>query len=309
MTTDDPTEPQASTTTATQAATDIRTAGGSDADGREQFAADLRELRLSAGSPTLAALGHTTGVSKTVLSEAFSGRRLPSARTVAALVTAFDGDVRTWVRRRDALDSAAASGVPLAGAADDDAPPPTLPAHPVVRRRTTVLVAAAAFVVGALVAGVGTGLAIGRGPGDAVAAATPGATGASVQGAVATGPAIIVANGTDPADTACVEDAKVVASETRAHDTQLQIVYSAACHAAWSRITRYDAQSNGNTVTTSIYRQIAPHAKDRQTTTEPDAESAYTTLIVRPSPSTRLCADGSITVDGAHIDLGDPLCL
>jgi hypothetical protein len=122
-------------------------------------------------------------------------------------------------------------------------------------------------------------------------------------------PKISVANGTDPADTACVDDGKVVASETRTHDTQLQIIYSAACHAAWSRITRYDDRSSGNTFTTSIYRQIAPKAGDRQTTTENDAQSAYTTLIVRPSVETRLCADGAITIDGATIDVGDPLCL
>lgn len=74
----------------------------------------------------------------------------------------------------------------------------------------------------------------------------------------------MVANGTDPASTPCVDDAAVVASETRERDTQLQFIYSQACHAAWARIARYDDASAGNTVSTSIYRQIASEATDRQ---------------------------------------------
>nr|WP_254700912.1 DUF2690 domain-containing protein [Curtobacterium pusillum] len=163
----------------------------------------------------------------------------------------------------------------------------------------------AAFVIGAAASGVVTNVAVGGSTNAAGAAVAPSTSTTSTTN----GSKITVANGTDPADTACVDDAKVVASEARSHDIQLQIIYSAACHAAWSRITRYDDRSSGNTVTTSIYRQIAPKAGDRQTTTEADAQSAYTTLIVRPSAETRLCADGAITIDGATIDVGDPLCL
>ena len=50
------------------------------------FAADLRRLRLHADNPTLTRLQHTSGVSKSVLSEALAGRHLPSVRTVDALV-------------------------------------------------------------------------------------------------------------------------------------------------------------------------------------------------------------------------------
>lgn len=306
MTTGDPT-----------AEPDIRTYGAaeSEEDGRDRFAADLRELRISAGSPTLAALGHTTGVSKTVLSEAFSGRRLPSARTVAAIVTAFDGDVRTWVRRRDALDARSDDREPAPEGPDTatEDRPATLPPHAVVRRRTTVTLVAAAFVVGALLSGAVTGVLVARSDSGTVALPSASGSGSARDVAAVSGrsaaPTVAVENGTDPAETSCVDDAEVVASEVRARDTQLQVIYSAACHAAWSRITRYDDASAGNTVSTSIYRQIAPDASDRQSTTEPDAESAYTTLLVRPTPSTRLCATGSITVDGEHIDLGAPLCL
>ena len=57
-------------------------------DSIARFAADLRLLRVAAGSPTLAHLQHTTGISRTVLSDALAGKSLPSARTVDGLVRA-----------------------------------------------------------------------------------------------------------------------------------------------------------------------------------------------------------------------------
>ncbi len=186
---------------------------------------------------------------------------------------------------------------------------PALPPHPVVRRRTAIGLVAAAFLIGVVLSGAVTGAVLGQS--DDAAAPLPSTSARSAEPAAdaATAPAIVVENGTDPAETPCVDDAAVVASEMRSHDTQLQIIYSASCHAAWARITRYDNHSAGNAVSTSIYRQIAPDAADKQSTTEPDAESAYTTLLVRPTPATRLCAVGSITRDGERLDLGTPLCL
>ena len=75
-----------------------------DSDSVASFAAGLRELRLGAGDPKLLALSERTGVSKTVLSEAFLGRKLPTERTVAKLVEEFGGDRTAWVSRRAALD-------------------------------------------------------------------------------------------------------------------------------------------------------------------------------------------------------------
>ncbi|WP_022880068.1 helix-turn-helix transcriptional regulator [Microbacterium sp. B19] len=67
------------------------------------FAADLRRLRLEAGSPTLAHLQHLTGISRTVISEALSGRTLPSERTVNALVRVLGGDPPAALRKRAEL--------------------------------------------------------------------------------------------------------------------------------------------------------------------------------------------------------------
>lgn len=239
----------------------------------EGFAAALSELRGAAGRPTLVALERRTGVSKTVLSDAFAGRRLPTERTVEAIASALDADVGEWTRRRRELE-------------ESMRPQPVEvtqgPAFPVVRRRSALLAAAAAFVLGVV-----------------APTATP----------TEPPPAIIVEAGTDPATTPCVDDAKVVASVTRARDTQLQIVFSTARQAAWARVTRYDDKAVGNAVGASIFRQIAPDATDRQDTHEPDAQGAYTTLVVRPTRATRLCAVGYVTLDGERIDLGEQICV
>jgi transcriptional regulator with XRE-family HTH domain len=73
------------------------------AHGVADFAADLRRLRLEAGSPTLAHLQHLTGISRTVISEALSGRTLPSERTVNALVRVLGGDPGAALRQRAEL--------------------------------------------------------------------------------------------------------------------------------------------------------------------------------------------------------------
>ena len=263
----------------------------------EGFAAALSELRAAAGRPTLVALERRTGVSKTVLSDAFAGRRLPTERTVEAIASALDADVAEWTRRRRELE-------------ESMRPQPVEvtqgPAFPVVRRRSALLAAAAAFVLGV----VGTMAVVAALPdevpeasGRGGPAAAPTATPTEVP------PAILVEAGTDPATTPCVDDAKVVASVTRARDTQLQIIFSTACQAAWARVTRYDDKAVGNAVGASIFRQIAPDAPDRQDTHEPDAQGAYTTLVVRPTRETRLCAVGYVTLDGERIDLGEQICV
>jgi hypothetical protein len=61
-------------------------------------------------------------------------------------------------------------------------------------------------------------------------------------------------------------------------------------------------------MTVAIYPETAAQGPDRQSATEPNVQSAYTTLVVRPTPQTRLCAVGVITLQGKSIDLGEPLC-
>jgi transcriptional regulator with XRE-family HTH domain len=73
-------------------------------DSVEAFAEALRDLKRSAGNPTLAALSARTGISKSVISVAFSGRALPTENTVMKLVTELGGAQAEWRARRNALD-------------------------------------------------------------------------------------------------------------------------------------------------------------------------------------------------------------
>lgn len=253
-----------------------------------EFAAELRRLRLEAGSPTLANLRHRTGISRTVISDALSGRSLPSERTVDALVRAFDEDPAPALQRR--ADLARRSSAPAVAAPTATSTASTTRPHG-FSRRGAVLLSLGTFLAGSLVT-LGGVAAV-----TAVTTPPPGA------------PQIAVDSGVDPATTACVEDAAVATGDTRADNSLLEIVWSDKCQAGWGRITRYDGKAMGNTVSIAIYPKTAADGPLRQEATEHDVQGAYTTLVVRPSPDTLLCAEGSFTVDGTRIDLGDPLCI
>ncbi|MET0495939.1 MAG: hypothetical protein ABW000_22655 [Actinoplanes sp.] len=64
-----------------------------------RFAGDLRRLRRRAGLPSYRELGKRTSYSAAALSEALSGRRLPSLAITAAVVRACDGDPDEWTAR------------------------------------------------------------------------------------------------------------------------------------------------------------------------------------------------------------------
>ncbi|WP_086662174.1 hypothetical protein [Lentzea kentuckyensis] len=71
----------------------------SDDDELLRFAADLRLLREKAGKPTYRELSKAAHYSVTMLSEAASGRKLPSLAVTTAYVHACGGDVEQWRRR------------------------------------------------------------------------------------------------------------------------------------------------------------------------------------------------------------------
>src|SRR4051812_30829228 len=64
-----------------------------------RFAGDLRRLRRRAGLPSYRELGKRTNYSAAALSEALSGRRLPSLAVTLAFVRACDGDAGEWTGR------------------------------------------------------------------------------------------------------------------------------------------------------------------------------------------------------------------
>lgn len=278
-----------------------------DTDSISEFAAALRALRLEAESPTLSKLQHDTDISRSVLSDAFAGKRLPSARTVDRIVRALDGDAGEWIRRRDAL---AATMAAPEGQVSDPAPVVSNPrsAPHSVSRRSAAWVAAASFAVGILVAGGISWVVSSNAVEQAKASAAEAVRKEIKEASMNPHAQITVHNGVDPALTECVNDAEVATSSSRTNNTLLEIIWSNKCYAGWARITRYDEKFSGNSMTVSIYPETAAQGPDRQTATEPNVQSAYTTLVVRPTPQTRLCAVGAITLNGKSIDLGEPLC-
>jgi helix-turn-helix protein len=104
-----------------------------------RFATDLRQLRQSAGGLTYRAMAKEANYSATVLSEAASGRKLPSLHVTVAYVRACGGDPDEWTARWQALaDGERAAAEP---------PPPEELAEPRSRRGRLVVVAAAVVAV------------------------------------------------------------------------------------------------------------------------------------------------------------------
>jgi transcriptional regulator with XRE-family HTH domain len=63
------------------------------------LAAELRELRRAAGSPSYAELARKTGVPRSTLHDGLTGRRLPSLETTLAVAAVCGGDSVEWKRR------------------------------------------------------------------------------------------------------------------------------------------------------------------------------------------------------------------
>ncbi|OCG73575.1 helix-turn-helix domain-containing protein [Microbacterium sediminis] len=258
---------------------------GPDADSLAVLAADLRALRLRAGSPTLTRLQADSGISKSGISDALNGKALPSARTLDGIVRALGAEPAEWLARRDVLARA--------GVAPAAATAPTEAVEPRTRRRiglgTAVVMSIASLIVGA---------------GGSAAATYAIVTSIPAEQA----PRIAVATGSEPALTPCVDDAAVATAATGPENSLLEIVWSDKCQAGWGRITRFDEKFAGNTVTVAIYPQTAPDGPDRQEVTEHDVQGGYTTLVVRPTPDTLLCAEGSYTVGEEDVVIGE-ICI
>ena len=69
----------------------------------QRFALDLRRLRSAAGRPTYRELSRRAGYSVTVLSQAASGKTLPTLPVTLAYAMACGGDRRAWQRRWEDL--------------------------------------------------------------------------------------------------------------------------------------------------------------------------------------------------------------
>ncbi|GAB2559501.1 DUF2690 domain-containing protein [Leucobacter ruminantium] len=271
--------------------TAVKDEGGvreSGPDSVQEFASALRDLRRTAGNPTLAALSTRTGISKSVISVAFSGNALPTENTVLKLVTELGGNQLEWRLRRNALDPRSTSSV-----AD---------LEEVRRRRFSPTQTAVIAITAALVSAVATSLVWGVLGGGASRSAGPPEN--------AEGPYLAAANGVDPMRTKCKDDAVIAASEARLdNQVHVQLLYSNDCLAVWGRVTRYDGKTDGNTMTMRIWPMDDPDSERNQSRTDINLQSLYTPMIIEPDVSARICGQATVTVDGRTEDLGPKLCV
>lgn len=259
-----------------------------------QFAAELRELRRKAGSPTYREMAARVHYSASVLSQAASGRSLPTLAVTVAFVEACGGDRRPWERRwqataaavhaagrRPAAVGASPAGPVTPGAAadpagpqneeaagpgvaqhsaepgitDDDAPDGPVPAAPVTAPPRSGRWRAATLVAGAVAAAlVGAGALRSW---DARPAPTP-ASHPPTTPAQARDP---VVDGADPERSGCAADGVTIDSQPlifprgRLAGT-VELRYSAHCRVGWTRFTPAPASGRGagDTVTVVVVR-------------------------------------------------------
>nr|WP_246461972.1 DUF2690 domain-containing protein [Nocardia transvalensis] len=122
------------------------------------------------------------------------------------------------------------------------------------------------------------------------------------------GPSIVT--GSNPLDTDCLKDVVTADSVLAGGGVfELKILYSAACNAAWAKVTRKDGAGFGNRITVTIFRRSDPQGQTRQFADEHDVDSAYTMVIVRQDPTDRVCATGSVTNGRAETTVEPPICL
>ena len=260
-------------------------------DSVRQFASDLRELRLQAGNPTLVSLAGTTGVSKSVISDALAGRRLPTQNTVVALVAALGGDRQEWTGRRDALDPKHGEGARVSNVVD------STPG----RRMLPLRVAILAMALVASVSVIGTSLVWNAIRPPVATIEAEGAGGVKY---------LDYADGVDPMQTICREDAVIAASEERLDgDVLVQMMYSNQCMALWGRVTRYDGEAAGNSLSMLIYPAIDLESERNQERSAVDLQSVYTTLMIEPNVEARVCGIATVSKGGEPVELGPPMCI
>lgn len=252
------------------------------------------------------------------MSDAFRGMRLPTANTTKRLVEALGADAKPWLERRQALDPRASrQGSPRV-------PEPETPADEATPPRSRVVLAAAAAALLATLVGNLLWDSVFRGtPADAEVG--EGYTeNDEFRAAVANAMADLreeaeeegreePETGSDPMNSICHEDSVIAASEERLDgDVQVQLLWSNECNAAWGRITRWDEQSQGNSVRFVVYPQTEGPESDRAQEREAfDVQSLYTTMLVETSSEARVCGVAYLTRDDEEeeIELAPPMCI
>jgi hypothetical protein len=256
----------------------------------ERFAWDLRQVKAAAGNPTLEQIAERGKVSKAALSEATSGRKVPSEAILKAYLIGCkcpQPDIDAWVARRAKLKDDLPA---LLARAQERTAPVSLDGY--VKRGTAWMVGACAVVTLACGGGL-LGYQMGK---------------ATVAAPAATPPSPLAPHtGEDPERAGCTKDAQPVALARQPHGgTLLELIWSEACQANWGRITRDDDDLAGSAMTV----EITGHFKDApnpQIATADEQQIVNTPLMI-VDPEDKVCVTGSWTVGGRTIESTEPAC-
>lgn len=307
-------------------------AGGSGHSGAEIFGGLLREELEAAGVPTYQTIANRGGISKSAVSDAMRGLRIPSARTVLGIMAGLDRDPELLMFERDRLLRLEATGerVSARPAGQDPAPRQGIPepAHisgaesmlepdhgvdksrdsgqtqipnfvgsPIqadVHRRSRWLPSGKmAFVLACILF---AGIVVGHFATATLAAGDSGDIRAAT-------------TGSNVLEMPCTKDGIVVASENRARDTRIEIVFSHDCQALWGRVLRNDGRAYGNGMEALFYPKGDPSSELAQRVEVQDTSTALTAMVIVAEKTRQFCVEASLTVDGRRVDLGGPLCL
>jgi transcriptional regulator with XRE-family HTH domain len=171
----------------------------------EEFAAQLRRLRESAGEPSFRQMARAAHFSSSTLAEAVQGRRLPSQAVVEAFATVCGADPREWAVKLQAA-AAAATAEPFADSLP--APVPAEPAGAAIlspgRRGWRYAVQAAVLVIAFALGFLARGLLA---PSQPVHTAAPTPSGGAL--VTASRAAGIPHDGADPSDEGCSRDSTI----------------------------------------------------------------------------------------------------
>ncbi len=270
-----------------------------DQDTAEAFAADLRQLRQSFGTPAFKSLERATGISKSTLSEALKGDKLPTESTVHGLVSHFGEDPRPWCERRERIQRSKTPAETVTASK----PANGKPGIPTISVRKAVMLATITSLIVGILSSVMTGILVAN---QAQTTHTNANTGAPSEAAQALP---VGKTGDNIFDSKCVNDGKIIASEERAEKSQIQILMSNRCNSLWARVTRYDGKAYGNTMAIRIYDKNEPNGPLTQQVDAKDVQTILTTMIVQKSVADQFCAVASYTSGSRNVDLGLPICV
>src|SRR5215475_5539142 len=237
-----------------------------------QFAADLRRLRRLAGSPAYREMARRAHYSASVLSQAASGRTLPTLAVTLAFVRACDGPSEQWALRWREVAGAPDDGEKAAQPVDPphlgtdtvDLTEASSAAAPELTGRTRRAAVARRIAIAVTGAGLATALALaathsplalpGQFPSGQESDSPPAPDGVPASGGQ-------VVDGADPKQTGCAADAVTLDSRGLVYPKgrlagTVELRYSPRCHMGWTRFSPAPATGRGpgDTVTVEIVR-------------------------------------------------------